>query len=97
MFDMFAQIMGIFLSIFKIPFIAVFLFIGYYVAAVFFWYGVRWIMGDRVKRGRGKGVKPRPFFPRLFFSLSSNNGETFFVSCLEPSPQPFFFFFFCLP
>ena len=67
MFDMFAQIMGIFLSIFKIPFIAVFLFIGYYVAAVFFWYGVRWIMGDRVKRGSVRRIKPRSLFLRLFW------------------------------
>ena len=45
MFDMFAQIMGVFLSIFKIPFIVGFGFIGCYFAAVLFWYVVRWLIG----------------------------------------------------
>lgn len=67
MFDMFVQIMGIFLSIFKIPFIAVFGFIGYYFAAVFFWYAVRWLKGDRVKRGSTRRFKPRSLFLRLFW------------------------------
>lgn len=67
MFDMFAQIMGVFLSIFKIPFIAMFGFIGYYFAAVLFWYAVRWLKGDRVKRGSVRRIKPRPLFVRLFW------------------------------
>lgn len=67
MFDMFAQIMGIFLSIFKIPFIVVFGFIGYYFAAVLFWYMVRWLKGDRIKRGSVRRMKPRSLFMRLFW------------------------------
>ncbi len=67
MFDMFAKIMGVFLSIFKIPFIVVFGFIGYYFAAVLFWYVVRWLKGDRVKRGSVRRIKPRSLFLRLFW------------------------------
>lgn len=67
MFDTFIQLMNVFLSIFKIPFIAVFIFIGYYIAAVFFWYFVRWFKGDRVQRGSVRRIKPRSVIIRLLW------------------------------
>lgn len=67
MFDTFIQLMNVFLSIFKIPFIAVFIFIGYYIAAVFFWYFVRWFKGDRVQRGSVRRIKPRSVIVRLLW------------------------------
>ena len=67
MFDVFIQLMGVLLSVFKIPFMAVFIFIGYYMAAVFFWYMIRWLKGDRVKRGSVNKIKPRSLFLRLFW------------------------------
>ena len=41
MFDTFIQLANVFLSIFRIPFIAAFIFIGYYIIAVLFWYLLR--------------------------------------------------------
>ena len=67
MFDVFIQLMGVLLSVFKLPFIAVFIFIGYYIAVVFLWYTVRWLKGDRVKRGSVNRIKPRSLFLRLFW------------------------------
>ncbi len=67
MFDTFIQLADVFLSIFRIPFIATFLFIGYYVAAVFFWYIVRWFRGDRVQRGSVRKMKTRPVLVRLLW------------------------------
>lgn len=67
MFDMFIRLMEVFLSIFKIPFIAVFIFIGYYIVAVTFWCFVHWCKGDRIKRGSVRRIKPRSLFIRLFW------------------------------
>ena len=67
MFDTFIQLVNVFLSIFKIPFIAAFIFIGYYIVAVFFWYFVRWIKGDRVQRGSVQRIRPRSVIVRLLW------------------------------
>lgn len=67
MFDMFIQLMDVFLSIFKIPFIAAFIFIGYYIIAVFFWYAVRWLKGDRVKLGSVRRISSRSLLLRLLW------------------------------
>lgn len=67
MFDTFIQLADVFLSIFRIPFIAAFLFIGYYIAAVFFWYLVRWFKGDRVQRGSVRKMKTRSVLVRLLW------------------------------
>lgn len=67
MFDMFIKVMGVFFSIFKLPLIAAFIFIGYYVVAVLFWYVVHWFKGDRVRRGSVRRIKPRSLFVRLFW------------------------------
>lgn len=67
MFDTFVQLMDVFLSIFKIPFIAAFIFIGYYIVAVFFWYFVRWCKGDRVQRGSVQKLKQRSILVRLLW------------------------------
>lgn len=67
MFDTFIQLMNVFLTVFRIPFIAVFLFIGYYIVAVLFWYFVRWCKGDRVQRGSVQKVKQPSAFRRLFW------------------------------
>lgn len=67
MFDMFIQLMDVFLSIFKIPFIAAFIFIGYYITAVFFWYAVRWLKGDRVKLGSVRRISSRSLLLRLLW------------------------------
>ena len=62
MFDTFIQLMDVFLTIFKLPFIAVFSLIGYCVLSVFFWYSLRWLKGDRVERGSVQKLKVRPVF-----------------------------------
>lgn len=67
MFDTFIQLMDVFLTIFKLPFIAVFSLIGYCVLSVFFWYSLRWLKGDRVERGSVQKLKVRPIFVRLFW------------------------------
>lgn len=67
MFDMFIKVMGVILAIFKIPLIAVILFIGYYIAAVLFWSAVHWFKGDRIRRGSVRRIKPRSLFVRLFW------------------------------
>lgn len=67
MLDTFIQLMGVFVSLFKIPVIAAFIFIAYYFVAVLFWYFVRWCKGDRVKRGSVKHLKQRSLFLRLFW------------------------------
>lgn len=67
MFDMFIKVIGVFLSIFKLPLIAAFIFIGYYVVAVLFWCAVHWIRGDRIRRGSVRRIKPRSLFVRLFW------------------------------
>lgn len=67
MFDMFIKVMGVILSIFKLPLIAAFIFIGYYVAAVLFWIAVHWCKGDRIRRGSVRRIKPRSLFIRLFW------------------------------
>lgn len=67
MFDMFIQLMDVFLSIFRIPFIAAFIFIGYYIIAVFFWYAVRWLKGDRVKLGSVRRISSRSLLLRLLW------------------------------
>ena len=67
MFDMFIQLAGVFVAIFKIPVIAAFIFIGYYVVAVLFWYFLRFLKGDRVNRGSVKRIKKRSLFLRLLW------------------------------
>ena len=65
MFDTFIQLANVFLSIFRIPFIAAFIFIGYYIIAVLFWYLLRWFKGERVQRGSVRKIKPRSVITRL--------------------------------
>lgn len=67
MFDTFIQLMDVFLSIFRIPFIAAFISIGYYAVAVLFWYLVRWFQGDRIQRGSVQRMKPRSVLVRLLW------------------------------
>lgn len=67
MFDMFIQLAGVFVALFKIPVIAAFIFIGYYVVAVLFWYSLRFLKGDRVNRGSVKRIKKRSLFLRLLW------------------------------
>lgn len=67
MFDMFIQLAGVFIALFKIPVIAAFIFIGYYVVAVLFWYSVRFLKGDRVNRGSVKHIKQRSLLLRLLW------------------------------
>lgn len=67
MFDTFIQIAGVFLAMFRIPVIAVFAFIGYYFAAVLFWYLVRWCRGERVQRGSVRRTRQPSVFRRLFW------------------------------
>lgn len=67
MFDTFIQLADVFLSIFRIPFIAAFIFIGYYIVAVFFWCIVRWFRGDRIRRGSVRKIKPRFILVRLLW------------------------------
>lgn len=67
MFDTFIQLANVFLSIFRIPFIAAFIFIGYYIIAVLFWYLLRWFKGERVQRGSVRKIKPRSLLTRLLW------------------------------
>lgn len=67
MFDMFIQLLEVILSVFKLPIMALFLFIGYYIVSVFFWCIVHWLKGERMKRGSVRRIKPRSLFVRLFW------------------------------
>lgn len=67
MFDIFLKILDAFIAIFKLPFIMVFAFIGFFVGSVFFWYMVEFFKGRRVNRGSVRHLKKRSAFVRLFW------------------------------
>lgn len=67
MFDTFIQLAEVFISIFRLPVMAVFIFIGYYVVAVFFWYFLRWCRGDRVQRGSVRRLRQPSVLRRLLW------------------------------
>lgn len=67
MLGMFIKIFDAVLSIFKIPVIAVFGIIGYYILAVMFWCAVRWLKGGRIRRGSVRRIRTRSLFLRLFW------------------------------
>ena len=67
MLDMFIKIFNVILSILKLPLIALFAVIGYYVVAVTLWCAVHFLKGERIRRGSVRRIRTRSLFLRLFW------------------------------
>lgn len=78
MFDMFFHMIGVLLSFLKWPIIGALIFIGFFVAAVFFWVFLGFLKGRRMAPTHVKKLKKRNALAKIFYDAPKQYAEDLF-------------------